>query len=640
MFIPTLDPWRRLRQYDELPGADPEPVFPLPEDLSTLSDAELAAKEEEATALFDELRSGDLDAEAMAKLAEVRDAIRALRTEGAKRTADAEKARAELADMEAEVHPPEPDDNAGDEPEPDEPEPDEGEPEPTAEAEPEADNAPVPVAAGAKRRAPIGAISRHAPPPATRPGKEADTPIVITAASDIPGVVAGSTLRLGAVAEAMHGKARLLNDDGRRAPIATIRYPIPEWATVERGRDPRAVLDRVTKNKDDLAALTAAGGWCGPLTPLYSLFRLDAVGNTLDLPTVRVARQGISVPDPLLLPSDLTTLGFAWDTATDAAAVAGVALSNIALTSNVVTIDTATAHTLSVGDCFVVQTETAAFQDLNGKQLKVKTVTDTDTITADFTHANMTSGAAVGTINPEKCCIRIPCPSWTDYVLAADGVCVTHGNLADRSFPELTRDYINMVMNAHQIVMSTKALAVLDSLANAGGAATNMPEAGSGWSSFFNAIDLLAELYRETYHMPDGAPLEGAFPQWTRNYLRADLATRSNGLDPKNITDALIATEFGLRNIRPQYLGHYQALSGATAWPSTLNFLLWAPGSFVRGTGGTLDLGVVRDSTLNAVNDFTAAWTEEFWLIAQLGPDPMEGQVTFPALGCNTANCA
>ena len=35
-----------------------------------------------------------------------------------------------------------------------------------------------------------------------------------------------------------------------------------------------------------------------------------------------------------------------------------------------------------------------------------------------------------------------------------------------------------------------------------------------------------------------------------------------------------------------------------------------------------LNLGVVRDSTLNAENDHTALWMEECHLIAQFGPAP------------------
>jgi hypothetical protein len=56
-----------------------------------------------------------------------------------------------------------------------------------------------------------------------------------------------------------------------------------------------------------------------------------------------------------------------------------------------------------------------------------------------------------------------------------------------------------------------------------------------------------------------------------------------------------------------------------SSWPTSISFLLYAAGTFVRGDGGELDLGVQRDSTLNETNDFTAAWSEEFHLIAKRG---------------------
>jgi hypothetical protein len=45
---------------------------------------------------------------------------------------------------------------------------------------------------------------------------------------------------------------------------------------------------------------------------------------------------------------------------------------------------------------------------------------------------------------------------------------------------------------------------------------------------------------------------------------------------------------------------------------------MFAPGTVVRLNGGTLDLGVVRDSTLNLANDFQV-FTEEFVGIAVAG---------------------
>jgi hypothetical protein len=57
--------------------------------------------------------------------------------------------------------------------------------------------------------------------------------------------------------------------------------------------------------------------------------------------------------------------------------------------------------------------------------------------------------------------------------------------------------------------------------------------------------------------------------------------------------------------------------------------MMYAAGTFIHGTGLTLDLGVVRDSVLNAENDFTAAWAEEAHLVAKVGHESRQYTVAF-----------
>jgi hypothetical protein len=64
-------------------------------------------------------------------------------------------------------------------------------------------------------------------------------------------------------------------------------------------------------------------------------------------------------------------------------------------------------------------------------------------------------------------------------------------------------------------------------------------------------------------------------------------------------------------------IGH--ATVNPTSWPTSVQALVYPAGNFVRGQGLQLDLGVVRDSTLNAVNDHTAAWMEDCYAVAQVG---------------------
>ena len=535
------DGWTRLLEFDDLtPEVDAATDVELPEDLTVLSGEDLDTLLGELTDRFDEARGGDLSPDTVALCTSLRDAILKLRTEAARRETEAQEAADEVARLVDEVHPPE---------QPAE-EAEEAVAEAVAdavEAEVEAEvvtpdeviaPAPVPVAAAAAPRPSIGAVSRRAPAPSRRPGRER-LPISITAAADVPGFANGARMdNLEAVAEGLHARARLLGNSPAKVPVARFSYPIPESDWVSQGEDPMPVLDRVRSPQ----AMTAAGGWCGPLEPLYNICRIDAADGMIDLPTIGVKRGGIQVPSPITIPADLSTVSWKWTNAMDMAAL------------------------------------------------------DND-----------------GTGDVVKPCIRIPCPTWTPYELAAYGICVTHGNLADRSFPELTREYIAMVMNAHLHAMNAEKIAIIE----AGSTAINGPEISDAASSVYGAADLAGEFYREKYHMANGAVLDIVLPMWVAVVIRATLAARA-GVDLLNVPDSQVTAMFTARKLRPIFVQDWQPLANATAYPTALKMLIYPPGTWVVGSGGTLDLGVTRDSTLNAVNDFTAAWSEDFMLVAKV----------------------
>lgn len=236
-----------------------------------------------------------------------------------------------------------------------------------------------------------------------------------------------------------------------------------------------------------------------------------------------------------------------------------------------------------------------------------------------------------------KPCLRIPCPSFTDYRLVAEGLCITNGNLTDRAFPELTTRFVALALNAHLHRLSAAQIADISNSAT-GVTIAAYPTSAAG--SILNAIDLQVEDYRSQYRMAVGAVLEAIFPLWTKALIRADLAMR-HGVELTNVTDAAVDAHFAARKVRAQFVHDYQPLYGvapATAWPTTLDFLLFPAGGYVLGDGGVIDLGIVRDSVLNATNDYTAAWTEQLYLVAQLGPAAREVTVDFDVDGV-TACC-
>lgn len=223
----------------------------------------------------------------------------------------------------------------------------------------------------------------------------------------------------------------------------------------------------------------------------------------------------------------------------------------------------------------------------------------------------------------EKPCITIPCPDWDECRLGAHGICVTAGNLMDRAYPENVRRYLNQVFIAHERNENLRKIAVLTGGSDTATFATSFAAA----SSLINAVLLQAAVYRDQYRMCDGAMLEAIFPLWIREVIRSDIARQEGALTGAGglPTNAEINSWLRDSGVSPQFVNDWQSLAQGTAstetvdWPATVDFLLYAPGTWVEFNGGTLDLGVVRDSVLNSTNDFTAAWMEEFWCIGMKG---------------------
>jgi hypothetical protein len=333
----------------------------------------------------------------------------------------------------------------------------------------------------------------------------------------------------------------------------------------------QAYMERVQGNRlaSKMETLVAAGGWCAPLMPRYDFFNIACEDGMIDLPTFGVERGGVSFPDSPSL-ADTFSPALPWYTAFSSSTVPWL-------------------------------------------------WTNTDDILAV-------------TGSPTKPCIRVPCSSMVDVVLECYGICLTAGNLADNAWPESTRNFLRLLMAAHFHAANARYIARIATLATQ---ITGCSVAGTGATApILHTAELSSWDYRAKFGMCDSDVIEWVLPTWAKGLIRADLAKRT-GVDPRagfNITDADIASWFDVRNIRVQFVQDYQvrasgqpgALTPITNYPTTIKGLMYAAGTVARGNGMTLDLGVVRDSTLNETNDFTAAWMEECHLIAQFGHEIRE----------------
>jgi hypothetical protein len=588
----------------------------VPESFDSLDIAALEALESELTAEFDRKYDGDEDVP-LAELTGIADALKAVRAEITDRKGKAEQEKADR-DALAEAVRSAPDAAADDAPAAEE----------TAEVaeetfiEVEVETAeaeqPEPVAASAKRKAPPAAAlaSREVQAPA-----QPSTEVVITAAADIPGVPVGSTLDRKTLANAYIKRARGLADHSPRIGVASVDTGVPAEFQIGERDDAdeiiKAAVDSVLAGKD-AQALVASGGWCAPSENMYDLFSIEGRDGLIDLPTVGITRGGVNVPDYIGLDAVSGAL-WTWTEGNDAGGAQAV--TDLDVLTNVATV-TVTGHGYSTGQ--QVQINGTGNADIDGNVFTI-TVSDANTFTFPVTTGDATN--LTGTSQVVKGCLQVPCPSFTDYRLLADGLCITAGNLIDRAYPEAVARTIDLSMTAHVHKVSTGTIA--DIVARSTGVTvTAVPSDAAG--DLLSAIDLQVADYRSQYTMSMNVVLDAVFPAHVLGMVRSTLAMRA-GVASTNVSDAEIIAHFTARNLRPQFTLDYEPLfsvSAAVAWPTSVKFLMYPAGGFVKGDGGAIDLGIVRDSVLNATNDFTAAWSEQFRTTIQRGPNAREVTVT------------
>lgn len=238
-----------------------------------------------------------------------------------------------------------------------------------------------------------------------------------------------------------------------------------------------------------------------------------------------------------------------------------------------------------------------------------------DDVTSGFTWTEANDIAAATPGGPTKPCFKIPCPDFDEVRLQAQGICLTAGNLTDRAYPELTNRYVDLLTTAHAHRMNALTIAKMEAASIA--VAPTVVDLSAA-EAILAGIELQIVCARDHFFMAADAVLEVVLPRWARTVIRRDLARRS-GVTFDQISNSDINTFFSEIGARVQFVSDWQstrsagAFDGCLTLPASLKALVYPAGAHTRLDGGSIDLGVVRDSTLNATNDFTAAWTEEFW---------------------------
>ena len=226
---------------------------------------------------------------------------------------------------------------------------------------------------------------------------------------------------------------------------------------------------------------------------------------------------------------------------------------------------------------------------------------------------------------PVKPCLRVAAGVEVIVYTDAMPLCLTFGNLGARAYPELVERHTELAFVHQARYAETRLLTRIGSLSTQVTAPSQLGAA----RDIFVQIEQAAAAYRSRYRLDPQAHLRVIFPEWFKNALRADLTKQlpGDGRDGTfNLGEAEINTWFATRNINVTWHldGETGQIFGAQAdgallsFPSEVIWYLFSEGTFLFLDGGELDLGLVRDSTLNGTNDYKI-FLETFEGVAKVG---------------------
>lgn len=386
--------------------------------------------------------------------------------------------------------------------------------------------------------------------------------------------------RLQSFNEAAYAKAaaseRQLRD---QHGLAVIRKPFAADQVI-RSNDPAHVNEVFDRAVDEAllpgGSLVASGGWCAPSEVLYDLIgEVESRDGLLSLPEVGVARGGVSFTrGPDFADMFSQILGFSYTEANDIAGDYGVNASGI---------------------------------------------------------GNGTDG--------NKPCYKIQCPPFVEYRLGIEGLCLSAGLLQQRGYPEVIARTIRGALVAHDHRVNGRMIASMVAGSTAISLAAN--QVGT-LAPVLTAIELQVEHYRSVRRMSRSTTLEAVFPFWVRGAIRSDLS-RQLGVDDKySVSDAQISAWFAERGVNPQFVYNWQDIAATpaasfTAWPTSVQFLLYSAGTWIRGTSDIITIDTLYDSVLLGQNDYTALFTEEGVFTARRGQDSRVVTVPITADGATAA---
>ena len=193
------------------------------------------------------------------------------------------------------------------------------------------------------------------------------------------------------------------------------------------------------------------------------------------------------------------------------------------------------------------------------------------------------------------------------------------GNLMTRAYPELIARHNELALVQHAREAEVNLLGKIDAASTA---VTTTNLIGFG-RDFLVQIRRAAVAYRSRHRIDPSTQLKAIVPDWVVDAMAADLTLSMPGdgtiaLSKAEIEGYLANSNVTLTTTPDQNYFGAQGAGALLEFPDSFKWFLFAEGTFLFLDGGTLDLGIIRDSSLVGTNDYKM-FVETFEGLAKVG---------------------
>jgi hypothetical protein len=238
--------------------------------------------------------------------------------------------------------------------------------------------------------------------------------------------------------------------------------------------------------------------------------------------------------------------------------------------------------------------------------------------------AGYTTQVPAGPTAP-KPCLHVTCGQEQTCIVQAATSCLTFGNFGARTYPEQVEAWLKLARVEFARYQEQELLTAL----HTGSTAVTAVQTYGATFSILEQLGFIIDGFKNRYRICGGVKLRLVLPFWVKSILANDIAAQApgDGLGRYTISDAQVNSWLENRGYSVVWTQDtlstdpfpvFPAAGVLGSYPTTFKAAVYPEGEWVYLENGVVDLGLVRDSQLNSVNDYQI-WMEEFNGLCRVG---------------------